>query len=80
MKEKIGVDKRARRKLIIASTLCVLFMIGEIIGKVFYLKSKRNIDSIKKLRKSIITGDVRKFTAAVYRYIDMYMKCQKKIE
>lgn len=73
MKEKIGVDKRARRKLIIASTLCVLFMIGEIIGKVFYLKSKRNIDSI-------VTGDVRKFTAAVYRYIDMYMKCQKKIE
>lgn len=80
MKEKIGVDKRARRKLIIASTLCVLFMIGEIIGKVFYLKSKRNIDSIKKLRKSIVTGDVRKFTAAVSRYIDMYMKCQKKIE
>lgn len=34
MKEKIGVDKRARRKLIIASTLCVLFMIGEIIGGV----------------------------------------------
>lgn len=33
-KEKVGVDKRARRKLIIASTLCVLFMIGEIIGGV----------------------------------------------
>lgn len=33
-KEKTGVDKRAGRKLIIASTLCVLFMIGEIIGGV----------------------------------------------
>lgn len=67
MKEKIGVDKRARRKLIIASTLCVLFMIGEIIGKVFYLKSKRNIDSIKKLRKSIVTGDVS--CIQVYRHV-----------
>lgn len=61
MKEKIGVDKRARRKLIIASTLCVLFMIGEIIGKVFFLKSKRNIDSTEKLRKSFVTGDIRQF-------------------
>lgn len=61
MKEKIGVDKRARRKLIIASTLCVLFMIGEIIGKVFFLKSKRNFDSTEKLRKSFVTGDIRQF-------------------
>lgn len=35
-KEKIEVDKRARRKLVIASTLCVLFMIGEIIGNVYF--------------------------------------------
>ncbi|XP_048727104.2 proton-coupled zinc antiporter SLC30A2-like isoform X2 [Ostrea edulis] len=34
MQEKTGVDKRARRKLIIASTLCVLFMAGEIVGGV----------------------------------------------
>lgn len=27
-----GIDKRARRKLIVASVLCVLFMIGEILG------------------------------------------------
>jgi hypothetical protein len=27
------VDKKARRKLIIASILCVVFMIGEVIGK-----------------------------------------------
>lgn len=27
-----GIDKRARRKLIIASILCVIFMIVEIIG------------------------------------------------
>jgi len=27
------VDKKARRKLIIASVLCVIFMIGEVIGK-----------------------------------------------
>ncbi|XP_022311490.2 proton-coupled zinc antiporter SLC30A2-like [Crassostrea virginica] len=33
-KEKTSVDKRARRKLIIASTLCVLFMIGETVGGV----------------------------------------------
>jgi hypothetical protein len=29
---KTGVDKRARRKLIIASTLCVFFMAGEVVG------------------------------------------------
>lgn len=75
MKEKIGVDKWVRRKLIIVSILCVFFMIGEIIGKVFYLKFKRNIDLIKKLRKLIVIGDVRKFIVVVYRYIDMYMKC-----
>ncbi|XP_061166868.1 proton-coupled zinc antiporter SLC30A2-like isoform X2 [Saccostrea echinata] len=33
-KEKTGVDKKARRKLIIASTLCLLFMVGEIVGGV----------------------------------------------
>ncbi|XP_062569410.1 proton-coupled zinc antiporter SLC30A2-like [Saccostrea cucullata] len=33
-KEKAGVDKKARRKLIIASTLCLLFMVGEIVGGV----------------------------------------------
>ena len=27
------IDKRARRKLIIASILCVVFMIGEIVGE-----------------------------------------------
>lgn len=27
------IDKRARRKLIIASVLCVIFMIGEIVGE-----------------------------------------------
>merc|ERR1719167_757386 len=29
-----GIDKRARRKLILASVLCLLFMIGEVIGGV----------------------------------------------
>jgi len=29
-----GVDKKARRKLILASILCVLFMIGEVVGGV----------------------------------------------
>ena len=29
----ITVDRRARRKLIIASILCVFFMIGEVVGK-----------------------------------------------
>lgn len=33
-KERAGVDKKARRKLIIASTLCLLFMVGEIVGGV----------------------------------------------
>ena len=42
-KEKTSVDKRARRKLIIASTLCVLFMIGETVGKAFQqLSGKKN--------------------------------------
>uniref|UniRef100_A0A6M2DU55 Putative zn2+ transporter msc2 cation diffusion facilitator superfamily n=1 Tax=Xenopsylla cheopis TaxID=163159 RepID=A0A6M2DU55_XENCH len=31
---KEGIDKKARRKLIIASTLCVMFMIAEVIGGV----------------------------------------------
>ena len=30
-KEK-GLDKRARRKLVIASVLCLAFMIGEVVG------------------------------------------------
>jgi len=29
----ITVDSKARRKLIIASILCVFFMIGEVVGK-----------------------------------------------
>jgi len=29
-----GIDKRARRKLILASVLCLVFMIGEVIGSV----------------------------------------------
>jgi hypothetical protein len=29
----VAVDSRARRKLIIASILCVVFMIGEVVGK-----------------------------------------------
>lgn len=46
------IDKRARRKLITASILCVIFMIGEIVGKaqittiVYFLsdsKKKNNI-------------------------------------
>ena len=28
-----SIDKRARRKLIFASILCLLFMIGEVVGK-----------------------------------------------
>ena len=28
-----GIDKKARRKLIIASVLCVLFMLMEIVGE-----------------------------------------------
>lgn len=59
MKEKIGVDKWVRRKLIIVSILCVFFMIGEIIGKVFFFKFKRNIDLIEKLRKLFVIGDIR---------------------
>lgn len=31
-----GVDKKARKKLIIASTLCVMFMIVEIVGKLLF--------------------------------------------
>lgn len=27
-----GIDKSARRKLIMASILCVIFMVGEVIG------------------------------------------------
>lgn len=59
MKEKIGVDKWVRRKLIIVSILCVFFMIGEIIGKVFFFKFKRNIDLIEKLRKLFVISDIR---------------------
>ena len=31
--ETVGIDKYARKKLIIASILCLIFMIGEIVGK-----------------------------------------------
>jgi len=30
-----GIDKRARRKLILASVLCLVFMIGEVVGGIF---------------------------------------------
>lgn len=48
-KEKVGVDKRARRKLIIASTLCVLFMIGEIIGNMYFKKIQEKYWKIEKV-------------------------------
>ena len=32
------MDKKARRKLLIASILCLLFMIGEIVGEYTYPK------------------------------------------
>ena len=32
-RKKSGLDKKARKKLIVASVLCLAFMIGEVVGK-----------------------------------------------
>ena len=42
-----GIDKKARRKLIIASVLCVLFMLMEIVGG--YMANSLGGDSIEKI-------------------------------
>ena len=31
--KKSGLDKKARKKLIVASVLCLVFMVGEVVGK-----------------------------------------------
>ena len=31
--KKSGLDKKARKKLIVASVLCLAFMVGEVVGK-----------------------------------------------
>lgn len=35
------IDKKARKKLLIASTLCVIFMIAEIVGNILCNRHKR---------------------------------------
>lgn len=48
------IDKKARKKLLLASTLCVIFMIAEIVGnhhvdvraKYLYYKCSRKLDKI----------------------------------
>lgn len=42
------IDKKARKKLLIASTLCVIFMIAEIVGNIY------DIIDIKRIKYAII--------------------------
>ena len=50
------IDKKARKKLLIASTLCVIFMIAEIVGNILCNRHKRikyAYDNIKCVEEDV---------------------------